>query len=431
MKFSYNSHDALKTTAELQRAIDAATDLGETLFVEAGEYIIGTLKIRKGTHLHLCGGAKILGSGRYEDYDANVRTFVDAVGRERGRALIYAENADGAKITGTGIIDGRGELSKTDSPPFLMRFVGGKNIELSGITVKNSAAWTVHLLNVDTMLIDGITVKSRGCPNNDGIDIDSSSHVTVRNCDISTGDDSVCIKSTTHKKCSDILVDGCKISSEWAALKLGTESIGDFENITFKGCEIYDTEGCGIKVVPTDGANLHNLLIEDITMKNTTGPIFISLGKRLRVYFEGDEPRSLGNIENVTLKNITADVIDAKGRPMNGNDYYVTYDGMWGAAKGCIVINGLPEKRVKNILIDTVRLKMPGGVSDYSRKIENIIEMDAHYPEFSVLGTLPASVAFLRHVENVNIKNISYELKAPDIREPFCLVDAENSQISE
>jgi hypothetical protein len=104
---------------------------------------------------------------------------------------------------------------------------------------------------------------------------------------------------------------------------------------------------------------------------------------------------------------------------------------MWGAAKGCIVINGLPEKRVKNILIDTVRLKMPGGVSDYSRKIENIIEMDAHYPEFSALGTLPASVAFLRHVENVNIKNISYELKAPDIREPFCLVDAENSQISE
>ncbi|MBO5199309.1 MAG: right-handed parallel beta-helix repeat-containing protein [Lachnospiraceae bacterium] len=429
MKFDFVTEDRKEMTEAFQRAIDLAAERKEQLIIAPGEYVTGTLRIRPGSDIYLSEGAVIIGSENVEDYSADITPFVDAVGVERGRALIYAENADGAVLSGPGVIDGRGKLHQHANRPFLMRIVGGKNITVRDIEVRDSAAWTIHLFETDDVLIENVTIRSRVNANNDGIDIDSCNHITIRGCDISSGDDGICIKSTTHRTCSNIIAEDCRISSEWAGIKLGTESIGDFENITFRNCEIYDTEGCGIKVVPVDGANLKKLAIENIIMKNTTGPIFISLGSRLRTYFKGDIPRELGSITDISIRNIKADVVDAAGRPMQGNDYYITYDGMWGRAGGCIVINGLPERKVENILLENLDLKMPGGVERYDREDDDIIEMEKQYPEFSVFGALPASVAFLRHVKNVTIKNIAYQLKREDVRPAFRMIDAQESVI--
>jgi polygalacturonase len=71
-------------------------------------------------------------------------------------------------------------------------------------------------------------------PNNDGIDIDSSSHVIVNGCTVDTADDAICIKTTLlDTPCHDIYIYNCTLQSKSSALKIGSESLSDIYNIVF------------------------------------------------------------------------------------------------------------------------------------------------------------------------------------------------------
>ena len=84
--------------------------------------------------------------------------------------------------------------------------------------------------------MDGISIYSHANKNNDAIDIDSSTHGVIKNCTLDSGDDAICFKSTSPKPTTNVEVFDCKISSHWGAIKFGTESMGDFKNITVRDC---------------------------------------------------------------------------------------------------------------------------------------------------------------------------------------------------
>ena len=85
---------------------------------------------------------------------------------------------------------------------------------------------------------------------------DALSEIEFRNAIIDSGDDAICFKSTSPKPTTDIEVYDCKLKSHCGAIKFGTESMGDFKNITVRDCFVHDTKGGGIKILSADGANV-------------------------------------------------------------------------------------------------------------------------------------------------------------------------------
>lgn len=407
----FEERDNICVTKELQAAIDETSRQGEELVISRGVYVVGTLFLRSNLKLKLEKGAVILGSGEFSDYSEDVDLFTDAVDHKRGRSLVYAEGIENVEIYGEGIIDGRGALfssshPKHDERPFLVRILNSKNIRISGITLKNPAAWTLHMLGCDGALIEGVCIHSRVNANNDGIDVDSSCNVYIKDCIIDSGDDAICLKSTYNKPCRNIKISGCTITTNWAGFKVGTESVGDYENISFEDSFIYDCNGCAIKLCPVDGASLKGLTIRNIKLENVTGPIFIANGSRMRVYHEGHKRSAPGSISDVLIENVQGTCKDAVGT--------VYKEQAWGNAKTCVCISGTKENAVKNITLKNISLRMSGGVLEYEKK--EVPEMGDRYPEFHNFGVLPACGLYIRHAENIEYESVNFEFEKEDIR---------------
>src|SRR5438128_2192878 len=86
--------------------------------------------------------------------------------------------------------------------PFLLRWVRCKNVTVKDVHLTNPGAWTLNFFQTKGAVIEGVTIRSRdlGMPNNDGINLDSSENVRVRNCDVISGDDALVIKATSATK---------------------------------------------------------------------------------------------------------------------------------------------------------------------------------------------------------------------------------------
>ncbi|WP_366185993.1 glycoside hydrolase family 28 protein [Flavobacterium ovatum] len=428
-------------TKAIQSAIDACNQAGGgTVLIEDGIYISGTLLLKDNVTLKVENNTTLLGSDNPNDY-ISIDPFVDATGQLRGKCLVGAIDVKNIGIIGKGTIDGRGELftpkkveetlkrigekeklSQLDlkesalydggkvkkfDRPFLVRLVRSSTILLKDIHLRQPAAWTLHIFQCNNFVVDKIDIHSHANQNNDAIDIDSSTNGLIKNCTIDSGDDAICFKTTSPKPTQNIKVLNCKIKSEWGAIKFGTESMGDFRDITVKDCFIHDTRGGGIKILSVDGANINNVLIDNIKMENVEMPIFIRLGERGLVY--RDAPKQpVGTINNVVISNINAvsrKLEDCRIKPTVG--FFFT---------------GTPNHKIGNIKLKNIKISLPGGGTEKDSEII-VPENELQYPEFTKLGAVPAFGMYARHIEKLETKNIHFSLQNSDKRKEIVLED--------
>lgn len=418
------NHRGDLSTTLIQQAIDAcAAAGGGRVVLGPGSYRCGTLFLRDGVTLHLETGALVLGSPNLADYPAPETSFVDAVGDIRGRALILAERVSNVGLTGDGVIDGNGGAFLQGTPehpsrPFLVRLVHASGVTLSGLTLRGSAAWTVHLLDCEEVLVEHVTIDSRVNENNDGIDIDSSRRVTVRHCKIFTDDDAVCLKATRKEACEDIHVHDCELSTECGALKLGTESYGDMRRVRINNCHVRYAATCAIKVLSSDGACIEDVDIRDIRADRTTGPVFVRLGARGRTYAKGDAPKPAGRIRGLTISGLRAKVFQPDAPSLQ----HFTRELMPPEAFSGILITGVPGRPVEDVLLGDCDIEFVGG---YAGDVKTLMppEDEAMYPEHFYFGILPASAAYLRHVRGATFQGMRFTLQKPDTRPLIALED--------
>ena len=404
-------------TRFIQAAIDGCGAAGGgTVLVPAGTYAIGTLALRSHVTLHLENGARLVGSARLEDYPEVAGGFTDAVGQKRNRCLIFAEGCDSVGLSGQGTIDGSGGgfAFGQDERPLLARFVDCANVRVADLTLVDSPSWVCHLLGCENVLVQGVTIRSHANANNDGIDIDSCREVRIASCDLDTGDDAVCIKATRDRPSENIVVTGCVIRSKWAALKLGTESAGDFRNIVFSDILIRDTHGGGLKLISTDGCRMENVHASNIIMDNVSGPIFIRLGARLRKYHADQRGRSAGILRNVSIRNVSGTVLE-QGDPLYGKF----------KRKAGVIVTGIPGHCVEDILFENLRLVFPGGGTAADAARTDVPELEADYPEFPVFHPIPAWGFYIRHARGVVLRDVRIRTIAPDARPPLAVHDVE------
>ncbi|WP_082795897.1 glycoside hydrolase family 28 protein [Flammeovirga sp. SJP92] len=411
-------------TAYFQKAIDACEKEGGGIVkVEKGVFRIGTIFLKDNVKLWVAEGAEIIGSENPMDYKS-IAPFVDATGQPRGKCLIGAEKAKGIAIYGKGVIDGRGKnflyenmkdileqlgIAKEKRKPliadrpFLIRLVGCEDIKLHQITLRQSSAWTLHFFQCKNAQVEDIKIYSHAHRNNDGIDIDSSTDISIKDSNIDAGDDAVCIKATSPLPTQNVDVDNCVLKSDWGAIKFGTESMGDFKDIHIRNCTINETLGGGIKILTVDGANIENVVIENIKMYGVDMPIFVRLGERLRTYRNAPQ-EEVGSIKNVLLKNIYAEVLPQEKTRVE--------------VPSGILITGTDDHMIEDLQLEKIEIKIQSEGEKAQR--ENVVPtLEKKYPEYIPFGVLPAYGMYARNIKKISIKNLHFYQNGKDHRYPI------------
>ncbi|MGC6430014.1 MAG: glycoside hydrolase family 28 protein [Jejuia sp.] len=418
-------------TIAIQQAINACHDSGGgEVMISGGDFVTGTIILKDNVTLNIDKSASLIGSENPEDYQ-NIDSFIDATGQLRGKCLIGAIDAKHIGLIGGGIIDGRGQtfhqkklrhalnekgyekntINKlVANRPFLIRFVRSEAIKMEGLLLKNPAAWTCHFFQCNDIQVDKLEIFSHANKNNDGIDIDSSYDVSITNCNINSGDDAICLKTTSPKPTYNVNVADCILKSDWGALKFGTESMGDMYNVDIRRCKINNTKGGGIKILSVDGANISNVTIDSIDMKKVDTPIFIRLGERLRTYRDA-EKQTVGSVNNINISNITATTMETDSSRVN--------------PPTGIFITGTPKHKIGKLNLKNIHITLPGD-GKLEHKTVNVPEDEIRYPEFKLFGVLPSYGLMARHVEELNFNEYSFKTVRPDERDEILYSSVDN-----
>jgi len=332
-------------TIPIQRAIDAcAAGGGGTVYFAPGQYTSGQLYLKSNVHIFLEAGAVLYASTKPEHFKktAGIYEADNQLNSPNETCLLYADSVSNVSISGKGKIDGQASrvwepLQKIDmfieretlnaresgiemkryyaiNPKVRLVFINkATNITIRDITLEESPDWGLHIGNADNVLIDGVTILSsleKGV-NSDGIDIDGCKNVRISNCNISTGDDAICLKSTlrdgAYNSCENIVINNCTLESTSTALKIGTESHGDFRDIIFSNCIIRNSNR-GIGIVVRDGATVENILFTNLIIDcNRKHFNWWGDGDPIRfILLRRDTGSRLGAIRNVTVRNVVA-----------------------------------------------------------------------------------------------------------------------------
>ena len=419
-------------TAAIQKAIDACTQSGGgRVVVPAGTFLTTTVELRDHVTLELQAGATLLGSSQIEDYTA--------------RHLVVADSARNIGLIGPGTIDGRGpsfwqkraEIRASRQkfswipafayehpakpPGGIVRLVGCSDVRITDITLKNSESWTVHLLGCADVQVRGLRIRNplHG-PNTDGIDLEACRNVLISDCDIFTGDDAICLKNTAashnHLSCRDITVTNCIITTTCNGFKIGTGTIGDFENIVFGNSIIRAAAEddplvkeslptldpahhgnalgpiSGVAIETVDGGDVRGVAVSNLVMRGVRTPIFVRLGNRGgRDRPKRKDPKP-GTLAGINISNVVA------------------YD----AATACS-ITGIADHRVKNVSLSNIQITTAGG-GPAELAAKELPERESSYPEATMWGPMPVYGFFCRHVEGLRMRDVRVDCQQPDAR---------------
>ena len=364
------------------------------MIIQKGTFIIGTLVLKSNVKLVLTEGACLKGSTIKDDYKL-YRIKIDVYSDTLRAFLIYADHAHDISIEGKGCIDGSGAAfwEPFDILPRWIKPLKGRvsnlvelhnvqNLVITGITFKNSPEWTCHLFNCSSVLIDSVRIRNNlYVPNNDGIDLSGCSNVLMKNCDIITCDDAVCVKTfPSSNESFNITVENCILQTTCAALKIG-ESYRNISSVFFKNCLVTKSSRA-IGIYGNYGGEIEHIEISDIT-SDTNAPLVLNRPIQIGVWKSKDgkigsirnvsirnfktktEGRILitaddgGIIENITLRNISMEfpLIENPELYARGvtSDQLAAVSYEARKAKATVVLSN-----IKSISIDSLNIKWPG-----------------------------------------------------------------------
>jgi len=290
-------------TASINAAIqECAARGGGTVVVESGTYLTGTVRLLDNITLRLEAGARLLGSPDLADYPPIQRASED-----RNTALIIAENVHHVAVIGAGTIDGNGRayaekssshfdpyfepaqtrqgtalvarLAETREGPVHMRSRPGvlllvlhsDGVILRDFSVVDSPNWGVKLMCSRHISVSGLDVRNDVLiPNNDALDVSTSSDVTISNSSLEAGDDALviggpCADGWCQLPEENVVVSNVVLSSRSTALRIGPVA-KDVRNLTFENIVIRDSNR-GICIQARAGETIENLVFTNIVSR--------------------------------------------------------------------------------------------------------------------------------------------------------------------
>lgn len=337
----------LRDFPSLQDAVDAAAE-NEVILIPAGEWHCGAARLKSGLTLRFEPGAVLIAPSELEDYLGS--DILD--GYPLDHYFIGADHAENITIEGDGRIELEGHhfWPDFDGAPWprdddFQRGANGfykpvfhsapyrpvgilltncRNVDLTGFTLRNAAAYTVWALGCEQVRIDRVTVENhRQGPNTDGFDIDCCRDVRISSCRLCTGDDAIALKSDISRlgrdmPCERIHLLGNTLSSTCCAVRIGYEGDGAIRDVIVSDNIIHD---CNIgydllSVIPWRNGKRrgidHGAKIENIIFGNT---VMRAVRQPLKIWSGTDEPETVpayrGYIRHIHFSNMEIDATDS------------------------------------------------------------------------------------------------------------------------
>ena len=396
-------------TAAINKAIAAASAASGGGIVEfpAGTYKSVSIHLRSNVNLQLDAGATV--SAAASGFDApepnSFSQYQDFGHSHFHDALIWGENLTNVAFTGSGTIDGAGNLhtgnitSGQADKAVSLALVDG--LTFSGITIKRGGHFGILLNGGNHVTVDHLTIST--ATNRDGFNVINTANMTVANSHIASSDDALVFKSdfalgrtfpSTNIDVSDTTVS----STGNNALQFGSETCGDFSDVHFSRITITSAGKAGIGIVSMDGAHISNVTYDTITMTHAATPIFIKIGSRGRC---PGHPGA-GTISGISINNVTGTTLS------DGGSFTST-------------ITGLPGHPVTGVTIANVKLTVPGGDPASDATINPPEAQTTYVPRD--YGTRPSYGWWLRHVGNISFQNDQVGFTSNDGRPAFQTTD--------
>ena len=430
-------------TRSLQAAIDSAnaaynrSGVLQTVILPPGQYVSGTIYLKSGVTLMISEGATLLGSTNPFDYVKDPYC--------RWTALIFAVKQHDIGITGKGTIDGRGwevannlvqyihlglvnDPLKYDRPnegnrPENIHFRECENVTISRITLRNPASWNQQYDQCRHLVIEDQTVDSKSYWNNDGVDIVDCSDVVIRNCTMDAADDVFCFKShSVDGICENVTVENCYGRSSANGIKFGTMTRGKFRHFRFRNIVLRDTYRSAITIASVDGATVEDIEIDGLRATHTGNPLFLRFAERR-------EGKGTPCLKDIVIRNVEVEV------PLDKPDAGYSYEGPVEDLPRNISpssIAGTPGHRIQNVLLENIVFTYPGHADTaYAyrgcspEELAAIPKWERRYPEFSMWKELPAWGLYIRHADNITLRNVTLQLNGDDYR-PAIVADDVN-----
>ncbi|HEX8329648.1 MAG TPA: glycoside hydrolase family 28 protein [Hymenobacter sp.] len=414
----------------INKAIAAAAQAGGgTVYLPAGTYLSGSIHLKSNIELNLRAGAVLLGAPQAMNAYDPAEPFAGKAYQDGGHtyfhnSLVWGEDLANVSITGRGLIDGGGLTLKDKE--HLGNPTGGsiglgdkaialkrcRNVLIRDVTMVRGGHFAILLTGCDLTTLDNLTIDT----NRDGIDIDCCTNTLVSNCRVnSPHDDAICPKSSYALgrpwPTENLLITNCAVSGfeegtllngrripakvGWSSgrIKFGTESNGGFRNCVVSNCVFDSCNGLALELV--DGGIMENISISNLTMRNVSHyPLYIALGSRNR---GPAETTKTGVVRNISIGNVVV----------------TTRDSLSG-----IQITGVPGHPLEGIRLSNIYVRYHGGgtTAQSQRALPELATLETQYPEPFLLGPTPAYGLFARHVRDLTLSNIRFELNGPDQR---------------
>ncbi len=349
-------------TEAIQKTLDECGQAGGGIVRFApGTYLSQPIVLRTRTALQLDKGAILQATGNQVDFMKTPGDWLSARSGSDFVPFISGKDLTDIAITGAGTIDGNGQVwwaaaeearrkksGYTLPRPNLIILTRCKNVEITGVTIRNAPKFHLVPKDCEDVLIEDVTFKAPDhAPNTDAIDPSVSRRVRISRCVIDVGDDNVAIKSGKKMEgrefaCEDITIVDC-VFLHGHGVSIGSETVGGVRNVTVERCTFRGTEnGIRIKSPRGKGGTIDGLRCRDITMVNVDPALTIS------AYYPkipAEDETALITAETPIIKNIEITNLTAT------------------CPKEAGVIIGLPESLATNVSLTNVTISAQTGLT--------------------------------------------------------------------
>lgn len=343
---------------------------GGTIIVSKGIYTLnGPIHFVSNVNLQVEKGAKIRFSDNPKNYLPMVVTSWEGTMIYNYSPLIYANNCTNISITGEGTIDGEGhniwnsfkakekadklatrEMNHNSVPisgrkfgeghflrPQLIQFLNCKNVLVENVTIEDAPFWCIHLLKSESITIRGLKYDAFNA-NNDGIDPEYSKDILIENIDFNNADDNVAIKSgrdhegrsNSATPSQNIVIRNCRFKGLHGVV-LGSEMSAGIQNIYIENCKTsgYLKRGIYFKTNADRGGFIKNIFVRNIELDEVEDALYITSN------YMGEGSEFPSDVSDIYFSDITCNK----------------------ARETAIIIQGFPEKKVRNISLNNIEVK--------------------------------------------------------------------------
>lgn len=411
LKFVDKDYDV---TSDIQNLIDSL-NVNETLKFNKGVYNIRNIFLKSNINIIFEEGCILNEIVEGENFKI-IDTRVAGINMKFYAGLVNLIDVKNVSIKGKAIICGNGEYwwekywgkdqkggMRYEYDKENIRFLcdydclrvrnlliqNSSNIKIADITSKDSGFWNIHILYSHDVVLDNVVIDSKAlwAPSTDGIDIDSSYNVVVKNSTTYTNDDSICIKSGRDKDgldtaipSHDILIENCTINQGFG-ITLGSELSGGIYNVKINNIKFRNTD-CGFRIKSSEKRKgyIKNIEVSNLDLVNVMYPIHIALNWN-------------PNYSNTTLPK-------SFNREMKEHYYKLISD-----------VGNLKNTQIENITISNLN-----SIIDNNMKVSRAFEIngfsDSHIKDFTISNSNFTSFEFGRisNVDNLKFLNTTVSI---------------------